>query len=238
MHAKNEFEARKELLNLLLKDCWKLDIVTVIATGNRGHISDHYLKDEIPACLGQRTNPLITVGAATVDGKRFEATSLEKGVGSISVWAKGDMPTYCAATEGTGSEKQHGSSMATAQVSGLAAYFLSLSRAELLTPKGWSSNGAISSLYKLGPDLHVKGKVAQTVKDYIVAMSHVRTEVGVNMAYSGAEDGICEVVEAASIALKRAPAPKKDAYGLTPFIVSGKFVGTSSLDICTHSLTG
>jgi len=222
-----EFEKRKELLNGLLKECWRLDIVTVIAAGNDGDFQSRDLKDTIPACLGTPDNALITVGAATKDGQRHHLTTREvkEGAGSITVWAKGDMPTYCAAMQGTGSQKLEGTSLAAAQVSGLAAYFLSLSREELPVPKGTTMDPT-SAMYQFGPDLHVKGKVARTVKEYIKNMSHVHSGGGVNMAYNGAEDEVCKPVRADAIPMKRATAPKKNAYGLTPFIVSGKLVGT------------
>ena len=220
---------RKALLDKLLIECWELDIVTVIATSNYGEFATtRSLKEEVPGCLGRPNNPLITVGAATADGKRYFKTTKEDG-GSITVWAKGDMPTYCAATEGSGSQKQEGSSGAAAQVSGLAAYFLSLSKKELAVPKNWPMKATVE-LY--GLDLHLKGKVAQLVKDYIVAMSHVRTEGGVNMAYNGAEERVCEVVKASDIKQKRAAAPKKNAYGLTPLIVAGKLVGSRPGLVC------
>ena len=223
----------------MLKQCWDLDIVTVIAAGNDGRFQTRDLKDEIPACLGKKDNPLITVGAATVDGKRHHLTTQQReGAGSITVWAKGDMPTYCAAMEGTGSQAQEGSSVAAAQISGLAAYFLSLDRNELPIPKGWPVT-ATEAAYGFGPDLHVKGKVAQTVKDYIVAMSHKYSEGedSVNMAYNGAEDKVCKAIPANNIVLKRATAPKKDAYGLTPFIVSGKLVGNRPGMVCLQTFT-
>ena len=221
------FEQRKSLLDDLLKKCWELDIVTVIAAGNDGDFPSRDLKDSIPACLGTPDNALITVGAATKDGQRHHLTTREVkgGAGSITVWAKGDMPTYCAAREGTGSQKLEGTSLAAAQVSGLAAYFLSLSMNELPVPKGTTMDPT-SAMYKLGPDLHVEGKVAKAVKEYVKNMSHVHSAGGVNMAYNGAEDDVCKAVRSESIPMKRATAPKKNAYGLTPFIVSGKLVGT------------
>ncbi|KAH6715723.1 peptidase S8/S53 domain-containing protein [Leptodontidium sp. MPI-SDFR-AT-0119] len=252
-HLRGEaWQKRRDLMEVLLKTCWKNDIVTVIAAGNEGEDPFFDLSKDIPACLGKPTNPLITVGACDIAGNRTPLTSRDRGLGgSITTSAQGDNEVRCVAPGSSGSQTQPGTSMAAPQIAGLAAYFMSLPRAELPeainadTQTAGTQNAlgtflgpSLTGGKFIGPDLHVKGKVSQAVKDYIGRMAYKRDLThpdAVNVGYNGVEEGLCNVVwPNTSFKRKRGGIhARADEYGLSPVVVSGVLDPTASYQLVT-----
>lgn len=185
----------------LLEQCWENDIVTVVAAGNLGSRSTYDISQDIPSCLGAPDNPLITVGASTLDGRLWAGTTaaVNGRPGSISIWALGES-VLCAAPQGNrGFVVDDGTSLSTGQISGLAAYYMSLPLQDLswnlpAAPPGTPdplSLPQIPTQQLIPPDLHITGTVSQAVKDYLVRMSYPRKPGGVNVAYNGAEESPC-----------------------------------------------
>lgn len=223
---------------MLFAECWKNDIVTVVAAGNSGDDPNFDLSQDVPACLGTSTNALITVGACDMDGFDFYLTTKDRGKGgSITTSALG-VGVQCASGISSDIVSSQGTSLAAPQIAGLAAYFMSLPRNSLpALPVG-------DVRFIPGPDLHVKGSVAQAVKDYIALMKYKRNENdarSVDVSYNGAQEGLCEVVLASKITKRRRLAKGKrslavDDYGLSPLVVSGALVPTPSYDtVCLRS---
>ena len=216
----------------LLTECWQNDIVTVIAAGNDGEDPRFSLAEAIPGCLGTPTNPLITVGAANLDGTRWEGTTQETG-GSITTWAPGH-DIKCPANEDSGFQVRHGTSLAAPQIAGLAAYFMSLGQDEL--PREPLTSDEFARMPFQGPNLHIKGKVSQSVKDYIHTMGYRRSpdnDKSVPLAYNGAQDGLCLVKPNTDIRKreKRQASRQADKYGLVPVVTAGILVSGASLDL-------
>ncbi|KAL5332041.1 hypothetical protein ACEPPN_001584 [Leptodophora sp. 'Broadleaf-Isolate-01'] len=85
----------------------------------------------------------------------------------------------------------------------------------------------------IGPDLHVKGKFSQAVKDYIGRMAYKRDPThpdAVNVGYNGVEEGLCNVVwPNTSFKRKRGGIQARaDEYGLSPVVVFGVLDPTAS----------
>lgn len=229
---------RKALMEKLFWLCWENDIVTVIAAGNSGEFPNFDLSKDIPACLGRTDNPLITVGASNLAGLRWPQTNRDIGLGgSITTSAQGD-EVRCVHDGPVGSQKLPGTSMAAPQIAGLAAYFMSLSPEEL--PEGADARASVpgtggplpgpmvSNGFFMVPDLHVKGMVSQTVKDYIARMSYKRNPTNVeavSVAYNGAEDGLCPHVGNNAFKRKRkregVVLNKREEGDLVPVVVDG-----------------
>jgi subtilisin family serine protease len=201
----------------LLNECWRRDIVTVVAAGNNGEIEDFDLSQDIPACLGRSDNPLITVGSVDIYGNEAPHSTKDKGRGgSITTYAQG-VAVRCANNSNEGFQSGDGTSLAAPQVAGLAAYFLSLPAAELPV----SLNLGDGRMLPI--DLHERGKVSQNVKNYIASMSYARSKEpkAPKVAYNGAQE-TCEI--AARKKAKRNIAKiqrEEENYGLTPYIISG-----------------
>ncbi|KAL2065238.1 hypothetical protein VTL71DRAFT_2907 [Oculimacula yallundae] len=240
------WQTRRNLMEVLLKECWKNDIVTVIAAGNEGDKPGFDLSRDIPACLGTPTNPLITVGATNSQGNRLPLTNKDTGLGgSITTSAQGDNEVRCVAPGASGSQTQKGTSVAAPQIAGLAAYFLSLPQEEL--PEAINADTAAAHMPGIpvflgpsltggkfiGPDLHIKGQVSQAVKDYLVRMSYKRNPAhpdAVAVAYNGVEEGLCKaVLPNASFKRKRGGiVPRAGEGDLVPVVVSGVMASTAS----------
>ncbi|KAH9214238.1 hypothetical protein DL95DRAFT_504112 [Leptodontidium sp. 2 PMI_412] len=192
--------SRRDMLRDLLEQCWANDIVTVIAAGNEGTDSSFGLHEDVPACLGILDNALITVGACNAEGDRTPDTTrdLRRG-GQILASAQGDGGFSSASADGSGTRLGTGTSFATPQIAGLAAYFMSLDRNELSV----NSKGQFSQGQFIGPDLHIKVQVSKDVRNYIHnKMSYKRYPDhpnAVNVAYNGAEDKLCNLVPGTSL---------------------------------------
>ncbi|KAH8667581.1 hypothetical protein BGZ60DRAFT_52571 [Tricladium varicosporioides] len=129
--------------------------------------------------------------------------------------------------------------MAAPAVAGLVAYYLSLPRESL--------GVRIKAPDELGPDLHIKGKVAQAVKDYIVESSYSRSEQidqlypleMYNVAYNGAADRLCRAVRGSTLWRRDLEDLKKqyNDFGLSPVVVRGEIVPSASYPMPACSLT-
>lgn len=230
-------------------------VVTVIAAGNEGEDTFFDLSKDIPACLGKPTNPLITVGACDIAGNRTPLTSRDRGLGgSITTSAQGDNEVRCVAPGSSESQTQPGTSMAAPQIASLAAYFMSLPLAELPeainadTQTAGTQNAlgtflgpSLTGGKFIGPDLHVKGKFSQAVKDYIGRMAYKRDPThpdAVNVGYNGVEEGLCNVVwPNTSFKRKRGGIQARaDEYGLSPVVVFGVLDPTASYPLVSSGI--
>ncbi|KAG4443888.1 hypothetical protein IFR05_000654 [Cadophora sp. M221] len=234
------WEERRRVMDKLLRLCWKNDIVTVIAAGNDGERVNFDLSKDVPGCLGARDNPLITVGASTLEGNRWIGATRETGSGgSITTSAQGDDQVRCVDAGVGGSQLRRGTSLVAHQVAGLVVYFMSLSQSELpdalntdAATTGRFAAAGVSDGFFIGPDLHIKGTVSQAVKDYIGRMTFKRNPASpdaVSIAYNGAEEGLCQMVPNNSFKRKRGGIiPRAGEGDLVPVVVSGVLDPTAS----------
>lgn len=109
-----------ELWQALL-NCWRHDIITVVAAGNNGMIGGA-LDLQTPQGLGQEHNPLITVGGVSGHGLLWPGTSFDRGIG-------GSMTVYSMAQDVRVADHNHtdrrktssGTSCAAPAVAGLVS---------------------------------------------------------------------------------------------------------------------
>ncbi|KAL9035431.1 MAG: hypothetical protein Q9180_004866, partial [Flavoplaca navasiana] len=157
--------ASREKFHDLVKELLANDVVVATASGNElmyknPESEDRTDIDDYPALFRKDLTNMIVVGATNNEGKTWPES--QRG-DLLDLSAPGD-EIACARREGNGLITHSGTSFATASVSGLAAYFLSLP--------------------ELSERLKRRGKTAQNVKDLILEKAYSRIDGEIKVLYN------------------------------------------------------
>ncbi|KAL8884774.1 MAG: hypothetical protein Q9215_007251 [Flavoplaca cf. flavocitrina] len=147
----------------LIRELLANDVVVVTSSGNDQDedTGDRSEVDDYPALSRKDLQNLIVVGATNNAGETWRES---QGGDLLDLSGPGE-EILCARATGKGVTVQSGTSFATASVSGLAAYFLSLP--------------------ELSERLKRQGKTAQNVKDLILEKAYARTDGEIKVLYNG-----------------------------------------------------